>query len=195
MRPPAAWTKVSGPGTVSFNNASAVDTTATFSQAGTYVLRLTASDGQLTSSDTMTVEVSTTSNPVTISFQDGVSGYNGTRDTKLNGSSANTNYATATTLDLDGSPDVSDLISWDIASIPTGSVIDSVSVQFNVTNTSSHAYPLYVMERAWDELSATWNQAADGSSWGAAGAQGAGDHGSQAVASFLASVPACDPSR
>ena len=37
--------QVSGPGTVSFGNASAVDTTATFSQAGTYVLRLTASDG------------------------------------------------------------------------------------------------------------------------------------------------------
>ena len=36
----AAWTKVSGPGTVTFANASAASTTATFSSVGTYVLRL-----------------------------------------------------------------------------------------------------------------------------------------------------------
>ena len=39
------WTKQSGPGTVTFRNANAQDTTATFSAAGTYVLRLTANDG------------------------------------------------------------------------------------------------------------------------------------------------------
>jgi len=53
-----AWTKVSGPGTVTFANASAVDTTATFSTTGTYTLRLTASDGLSSSNDTMTVTVS-----------------------------------------------------------------------------------------------------------------------------------------
>jgi hypothetical protein len=41
-----AWTKVSGPGTVTFGNASLVNTSATFSATGTYVLRLTATDGQ-----------------------------------------------------------------------------------------------------------------------------------------------------
>ena len=39
------WTKESGPGTVTFGNASAVDTTAAFSTSGVYVLRLTADDG------------------------------------------------------------------------------------------------------------------------------------------------------
>jgi len=51
------WSKVSGSGTVTFGNASAVDTTATFSQAGTYVLRLTANDGLLQAFDDMTVTV------------------------------------------------------------------------------------------------------------------------------------------
>ena len=59
--PPAAltttWSKVSGPGTVAFANASALSTTATFSAAGTYVLRLTATDGTLSSSDTITIVV------------------------------------------------------------------------------------------------------------------------------------------
>ncbi|HLF05341.1 MAG TPA: Ig-like domain-containing protein, partial [Dehalococcoidia bacterium] len=43
------WSKVSGPGTVTFANPAVVDTTATFSVAGAYVLRLTASDGASTS--------------------------------------------------------------------------------------------------------------------------------------------------
>jgi hypothetical protein len=43
--PITTWTKVSGPGLVAFGNAGAIDTTATFSGAGTYVLRLTADDG------------------------------------------------------------------------------------------------------------------------------------------------------
>ena len=51
------WSKVSGPGTVTFGNANAVDTSATFSQAGTYVLRLTATDGLLTRSDEVTITV------------------------------------------------------------------------------------------------------------------------------------------
>src|SRR5207245_1296165 len=39
------WTKLNGPGSVTFSNASSLNTTANFSDAGTYILRLTASDG------------------------------------------------------------------------------------------------------------------------------------------------------
>lgn len=41
------WLKVSGPGTVQFANSTAASTSATFSASGTYVLRLKASDGDL----------------------------------------------------------------------------------------------------------------------------------------------------
>ena len=51
------WTRTSGPGTVTFANAASRNTTANFSTAGTYVLRLTASDGQLQSFDELTVTV------------------------------------------------------------------------------------------------------------------------------------------
>ncbi|HJQ24187.1 MAG TPA: PKD domain-containing protein, partial [Blastocatellia bacterium] len=51
------WSKVSGPGTVTFSNATQLATTASFTAAGTYVLRLTASDGQLTTSDDVQVTV------------------------------------------------------------------------------------------------------------------------------------------
>ncbi len=51
------WSKVSGPGTVTFGNPNAVDTTADFSSAGTYVLRLTATDGALSMSSDLTITV------------------------------------------------------------------------------------------------------------------------------------------
>jgi len=52
-----AWTQVSGPGTTNFANPDSATTTASFSTAGTYVLRLTANDGALTDSDELTVTV------------------------------------------------------------------------------------------------------------------------------------------
>ena len=57
----STWSRTSGPGTVTFTNATAADTNATFSTAGTYVLRLTATDGALTAQDELTVTV----NPAT----------------------------------------------------------------------------------------------------------------------------------
>ncbi len=51
------WTQQSGPGTVTFNDANAVDTTASFSAAGTYVLRLTADDADLSNYDEVTITV------------------------------------------------------------------------------------------------------------------------------------------
>jgi PA14 domain len=59
--PPAAltttWSKLSGPGTVTFATANALSTTASFSASGAYVLRLTASDGALASADDVSVTV------------------------------------------------------------------------------------------------------------------------------------------
>ena len=51
------WSSSSGPGNVTFGNAQALTTTAQFSLSGTYVLSLTASDGQLTKSDEVTIVV------------------------------------------------------------------------------------------------------------------------------------------
>ncbi len=59
--PPGAvtttWTKVSGPGTVTFADIYVEDTTATFSDPGTYVLQLLANDGELSTSNMVTITV------------------------------------------------------------------------------------------------------------------------------------------
>jgi hypothetical protein len=59
----ATWSKVSGPGTVTFGNANALNTTASFGTAGAYVLRLTASDSLLSSSDDVAVTVNPAGTP------------------------------------------------------------------------------------------------------------------------------------
>jgi VWFA-related protein len=65
--PPGAvtttWKQVSGPGTVTFANPNAVDTTASFSAAGTYELSLTANDGGVVASDTVIVTVTAAPTP------------------------------------------------------------------------------------------------------------------------------------
>ena len=59
--PPAlvttAWSKFSGPGTVTFGNVSAIDTSAAFSTTGSYLLRLTADDGEAKTYDDVALTV------------------------------------------------------------------------------------------------------------------------------------------
>jgi len=68
------WSQVSGPGTATFADPSALATTASFDVAGTYVLRLSADDGTDTASDDLTVEVA---NPTTFRDPDDPSGATG----------------------------------------------------------------------------------------------------------------------
>src|SRR5262249_6638156 len=51
------WSVVSGPATVILSNPTGLGTLATFSAAGIYLLRLTATDTQLTSSADVTIQV------------------------------------------------------------------------------------------------------------------------------------------
>jgi PKD repeat protein len=61
----SAWSKVTGPGMVTFAAPSSPSTSATFSAAGTYVLRLTGDDSALSASDDVTVTVADPETPPT----------------------------------------------------------------------------------------------------------------------------------
>ncbi len=58
------WSKISGPGTVTFGNATALTTTASFNVPGTYVLRLTANDTQFQGSSDVKIIVQGATGPV-----------------------------------------------------------------------------------------------------------------------------------
>lgn len=51
------WSKVSGPGTVTFDDENDLETHVAFSIKGVYVLKLLADDGDLTAEDTMRVSI------------------------------------------------------------------------------------------------------------------------------------------
>ncbi|MBS1796125.1 MAG: carboxypeptidase regulatory-like domain-containing protein [Acidobacteria bacterium] len=55
--PTVSWSRVSGASSVIFGTASNPSTTAIFNKEGTYVLRVTATDGYLTATDDVTVTV------------------------------------------------------------------------------------------------------------------------------------------
>jgi PKD repeat protein len=132
-KPPAAitttWSKVSGTGTVTFANASALSTTATFSAAGTYTLRLTASDSALSSTDDMVVTVSAASpcsglctNPVNFtissSFQSGNLGTGAVcyqTTSNINGGNCG-NFVSPRTLKVNGTTETCNGGNW--SSVP-----------------------------------------------------------------------------
>jgi hypothetical protein len=114
---------------------------------------------------------------VTVSFQNGVNGYNGTRDTKLLSDSPSRNYGSDTTLEADGSPHRSTLLYWDLISIPPQSIIQSVDITVNVSNKSEDSYEFYELKHPWIEGEATWNEFSSGQSWHVAGADDFEDRG------------------
>ena len=103
INPPGApaettlWTAISGPGAVVFGDASQVDTTATFTVAGSYVLQLEA-DNTYVGTDTVSIEVypdCTSPMEITgITIEDFSSYYAGTNlhpDNLLNGNGLDVN--------------------------------------------------------------------------------------------------------
>jgi len=72
-----AWSKQSGTGTVTFADAAQPSTTATFSAAGLYVLRLASSDGVQSSTVDVTVNVGATSQAWSATDIGGASGIPG----------------------------------------------------------------------------------------------------------------------
>ncbi|MCB1755127.1 MAG: hypothetical protein KDJ38_06375 [Gammaproteobacteria bacterium] len=60
-----SWSKTSGPGSVSFSNAASLSSQVEFSQPGSYQLKLTASDGALTGSDSINIVVQEASSAAT----------------------------------------------------------------------------------------------------------------------------------
>ncbi len=61
------WTQIDGPGITTFAGPSATVTTACFSAPGVYLLRLTASDGELTDIDDLIVKVTPPNQPPSVS--------------------------------------------------------------------------------------------------------------------------------
>jgi len=150
--PPGAvtttWSKVSGPGDVTFASASSVDTTASFSTAGTYVLRLTASDGQLSSSDDVTVQVEPASTGDTTTVEKRVVA--GSDDAEQRTTGATDVGSSDLELTTDGSRQQIIGLRFTALAIPAGATITSAYVQFTADEVSTGASSMAIRAEAVD---------------------------------------------
>jgi hypothetical protein len=124
-----------------------------------YCYRIRAINGGLSSAYT-TIECATTMNsgPVTVSFQDGVNSYTGTRDTYTYNVNPATIHGSDPTFvqDIDASPDERrSLLRFDLSSVPTGVTIQSATLQFYV-DVEGKGFNMYRMLVPWDEATVTY---------------------------------------
>ncbi|MGY1620129.1 PKD domain-containing protein [Geodermatophilus sp. SYSU D00691] len=147
----AEWSKISGPGDVTFDDTTAEATTATFSAPGAYVLRLTADDGELQASDDVTVTV----NPPPPGVQD-VPVASGTDDAEERSASVS---LTGTDLELvaDGTTVQTVGLRFAGVAVPPGATITAAYVQFSVDEATSSATALTIGGQAADAAPAFAN--------------------------------------
>ena len=144
--PPGAvtttWGVVSGPGPVTFQGANAVDTQASFTTPGTYVLSLTANDSQLSATDEVQIVVNS----------------DGTLERRIatgsddaEESATGTMYMTSTDLEL-----VFDVTNQTVGlrfpsvTIDQGATIATAYVQFEADEAQSEATSLVIQGEAAD---------------------------------------------
>ncbi|MDH3453136.1 MAG: hypothetical protein OEN20_12025, partial [Gammaproteobacteria bacterium] len=135
--PPGAvatlWSQVSGPATVSFGDAGALTTTASFPVDGTYVLRLSADDGEITDFDELTVTVSTQGSVTTTEVR--VSATSDDAEERASGSvslaSSDLEFV------VDGGTEQTIGMRFNAVQVPQGATIVNAYIQFQVDETSS----------------------------------------------------------
>jgi len=142
----AGWSQVSGPGEVTFGDTSAVYTTASFSNSGIYVLRLTASDGEYTPSDEVIVTVEPDPSMLVLEVRVAAS----SDDAEENPSGTVSLTSSDLELVLDGSSNQTVGMRFNGIDIPQGSTVTKAYVQFQVDETNSEATDLIIEGEASD---------------------------------------------
>jgi len=131
------WTKLSGPGTVAFGDATSPVTTATFSDPGTYVLRLTGNDSQLSTQDDVTVVSSPSGGSTTLNVPIAAS----SDDAEEAGGATKTMFLNSGDLEMvrDNGADQTVGLRFAGVAVPPGATITNAYVQFTTQATGATA--------------------------------------------------------
>ena len=135
------WTLTSGPAPVVFGNPTAVDTTATFSTSGRYVLRLTADDGDLAVFDEVTIDVNTIEVRITDSRDD--------VEETATGSVKFTSSDLELVLDGNGNQTVG--LRFPSVVVPQGATIQNAYIQFQADEKNSEPTSLSIQGEDTDD--------------------------------------------
>ena len=139
------WSKISGPGNVTFGNASQTNTTAAFTNNGIYVLQLRASDGQYTNSSQVTIALNPTLSVSLTAPVDG-SSYTVPTNILLQATAACTSGSVTQVAFYAGSTLIgaatNEPYSFEWRSVPAGShALTAVASSTDVNNLSLASYP------------------------------------------------------
>lgn len=146
------WSKVSGPGSVSFGDTSSPTTTATFSVPGTYELRLTADDEDLVGTDELTVHVGGVAPPgLTLTPSD---------DARVRSSRPTSNYGSDVVLRAKLDPAGStyhSYLKFDASGI--GGAVQRATLRLFVVDASSDGGSIRLVSNDFLGTSTPWNEA------------------------------------
>ena len=146
--PPGAvtttWSQVSGPGSVTFGDANAVDTTASFSNAGSYVLRLTASDSELSAGDEVIISVEPDASVPVVEVQ--VAASSDDAEEHSDGTSPGPMESLSSSdLEMVLEADIQTVgMRFNGVSVPPGVTVTNAYIQFKVDETGSTATSLTI---------------------------------------------------
>src|SRR5215211_2468192 len=146
--PSTTWSKVSGPGTVTFASPGAVDTEAALPAPGPHVLRLTADDGALTASDDLTIVADTTSPLAELRVAAG------SGDAEEGGSGAVGLSSSDLEFVTDGSLVQTVGLRFPGLGVPAGAAVTKAYIQFVADESQSEATTLTVRAQAADDAQA-----------------------------------------
>ena len=136
----------------------------------------------------------------TVTFQNGTSGFTGTRDNFIREATNTFNYGASAALEIDADEPsgsgthMSALMYWDVSSIPTGVDVTDASITIDVTNvtTASPGFNMFDMTQTWTEGTGAGSATGDGATWDTydgtnnwpGGAGGDSDRNTTALANF-----------
>ena len=151
--PPATvtttWSKVSGPGNVTFTNSASPTSTVTIDTAGTYVLRLTADDSALTDTDDVTVTV-------TAAPPGGAQTFDTTADTYVRSGSPTSNYGSNGIINIKTSNDQTGFFNFDLSSLPGGTTATTATLKIPVETVDGATVTIHKVLGAWTETGLTY---------------------------------------
>ncbi|MBC7257980.1 MAG: DNRLRE domain-containing protein [Chloroflexi bacterium] len=113
----------------------------------------------------------------TVTFQQGLGGYAGVRDTYISDYSDDSNYNWDTILIVRSTDIIASLLRFDISSIPTNATVLGAQLQVYTLAQSNSAYMCaqpYAVLRPWVDSQATWIRPRTGETWATPGCNGIG---------------------
>ena len=140
-----------------------------FSKFGPHHVTLTVSDGDLNHSDQALVEVlAQQPQTTTLVLQDGVSGYQETRDVRLWSKLRDGNYGGADELIVGRNvePELQSLIRFGLDAVPQGALITEASLELTVVSPAPGAISIHRVLPSWIEGTGTYGNTTDGATWG-----------------------------